>query len=119
MQNSLAFRREDGRTRPVALALAVALIAMTWGSTSLRAQQASFSDFPLVIYCEFKGIQHAYYFSQLGPDGQAIYLTPDRQIGAITIDGPAERLGGERAGSCLDKTLADLRSAGQVVEFPR
>ena len=101
-----------------AVASLLAIIGMLPG-TQVRADEASFADFPYVIYCEYEGIQHAYYFSQFGPDGRAIYLTPDRQAGAITIDGVAERIGGERSGSCVDKTLDDLRSSGQAFDLPR
>jgi hypothetical protein len=87
--------------------------------TQILAEEPTFADFPYVIYCEYEGIDHAYYFSQLGRDGHAIYLTPDRQVGAISIDGVAERVGGDRPGSCLDKTLDDLRAAGQAFDLPR
>lgn len=83
-----------------------------------QAQQATFADFPYVIFCEYQEITSAYYFSQL-VDGQAIYLTPDRQVGMITIDGVAERIGGDRPGSCLDKTLDELRAADQAFDLPR
>jgi hypothetical protein len=82
------------------------------------AQQAAFADFPYVIFCEYQGITSAYYFSQL-VDGQTIYLTPDRQVGMITIDGVAQRIGGDRPGSCLDKTLDELRAADQAFDLPR
>ena len=79
----------------------------------------SFADFPYVVFCRYEGIDHGYYFSQLGPDGRALYLTPDRQVGAITVDGVAERVGGDQSGSCLGKTLEELRSTGQAFDLPR
>jgi hypothetical protein len=84
----------------------------------VTAQPATFADFPLVIYCEYEGITHAYYFSQLS-GGQAVYMTPDRQVGVITTTGEARRLGGDRSGSCQDMTLADLRAAGRTIDAPR
>jgi hypothetical protein len=71
-----------------------------------------------VIYCEYQGITSAYYFSQPS-DGLAIYLTADRQVGVITIDSTARRIGGDRPGTCLDKTLDDLRTSGQAFDLPR
>jgi hypothetical protein len=99
-------------TAASALAIAFAYISPA------NAQQATFADFPYVIYCEYQGITSAYYFSQL-VDGEAIYLTPDRQVGMITIDGVAQRIGGDRPGSCLGKTLDELRSAQQAFDLPR
>jgi hypothetical protein len=79
---------------------------------AVRAQEPSVADFPYLIYCEYEGIANAYYFSQLGPDERAVYMTLDRQVGVISLDGVAERVDGDRPGSCRDKTLEDLRSAG-------
>ncbi len=101
------------RSRRAALAL-----GLVSGVAPAQAQQAQFGDFPVVIYCEYRGIASAYYFSQLA-DGVAIYLTPDRQAGAITISGTAQRIEGDRPGTCLDKTLEDLRASGQAFDLPR
>ena len=98
------------------LTTAALLVIATHGAPA-KAQEATFSDFPYLIYCEYRGITNAYYFSQL-VDGQAIYLTPDRQAGVITIDGVAQRIGGDRPGSCLDRTLDELRSARQAFDLP-
>lgn len=100
---------------PVAAILVLDLVS---AGAVARAQPASFTDFPLVIYCEYAGSTSAYYFSRLA-DGSAIYLTPDRRAGMITIDGTAQRVGGERSGSCSDKTLKDLRESGQAFDLPR
>jgi len=99
---------------PAATTLALGIIAHT---APARAEPASFADFPVVIYCEYSGTTSAYYFSRL-TRGNAIYLTPDRKAGMITIDGSAQRIGGHRAGSCLGKTLKDLRAAGQAFDLP-
>ena len=100
------------------LATAASVLAIAIHVAPAKAQQATFADFPYVIYCEYQGITNAYYFSQL-VEGQAIYLTPDRQAGVITIDGVAQRIGGDRPGSCLDRTLDELRSARQAFDLPR
>lgn len=99
------------------LATVAAVLAIAAHVAPAKAQQATFADFPYVIYCEYRGITNAYYFSQL-VDGQAIYLTPDRQAAMITIDGVAQRIGGDRPGSCLDRTLDELRSARQAFDLP-
>lgn len=101
----------------IGVAGSTALVAWCWAVSGLAAEPA-FRDFPLVVYCEYKGITSAYYFSQLEGE-QAVYLTPDRQAGMITIDGTAQRVGGDRPGNCLDKTLEELRGAGQAFDLPR
>lgn len=83
-----------------------------------HAQDLSFKDFPYVVYCEYEGVARAFYFSRLGGDGIAVYLTPDRQAGTITIDGVARRIGGDQSGTCADKTLDELRSSGQAFDLP-
>jgi hypothetical protein len=103
----------------------VALIAILSGIVGVglpglraQAQQPSFRDFPYIIFCEYKQITSAYYFSQLQPDGHAIYMTQERQVGVITLDGVAERIDGDRPGSCQGKTLDELRAAGQAFDLP-
>jgi len=96
-------------TMTVAIAAAF-VVAATLNGTQTLAQDATFKDFPYLIYCQYKGIDHAYYFSQLDPDGRAIYITPDRQAGTITLHGVAQRVGGDQAGTCSNKTLDDLRA---------
>jgi hypothetical protein len=105
-------------SRRISVAVAVLLGVTLHGPESLAAE-ASFKDFPYLIYCQYRGIDHAYYFSRLGTDGRAIYMTPDRQAGSISIDGIAKTAGGNRSGNCLDKTLDQLRSAGQAFDLPR
>jgi hypothetical protein len=90
---------------------------------SLFARQATaetptFRDFPYLIFCEYKKITSAYYFSQLHPDGRAIYMTLESQIGVITLNGLAERVDGDRPGSCRGKTLDELRADGQAFDLP-
>jgi hypothetical protein len=102
-------------------AVVVATIsAIGLGLPGLRAQaeQPSFRDFPYLIFCEYKQITSAYYFSQLQPDGRAVYMTQEQQVGVITLDGVAERIDGERPGTCQGKTLDELRAAGQAFDLP-
>jgi len=102
--------------------VSIAVAGVSVCSSSLapgHAQDFSFKDFPYLIYCESEGVAHAFYFSRLGADGMAIYLTPDRQAGMITIDGVGRRVGGEQSGSCSDKTLDDLRSSGQAYDLAK
>lgn len=101
----------------------VAVISCIWLSLSsapaLAQESLSSKDFPFLIYCEYQDIDHAFYFSRLGPDGVAIYLTPDRQAGMITIDGVGRRIGGDQSGTCADRTLDELRSSGQAYDLPK
>ena len=95
----------------------VLVLGAAFNGTPSAASEVSFKDFPVVIYCRYAEIDHAFYFSRLGADGRAVYLTPDRLAGMITIDGIAQRVGGEQSGTCLNKTLEELRSAGQAYDL--
>lgn len=86
-------------------------------SLEAHAQNGSFEDFPFLVRCELNGVIHAYYLSKIGPDGVAVYITPDNQAGTITIRGKAEPVGGDWSGSCAGKTLEQLRSAGQAYDL--
>jgi hypothetical protein len=81
--------------------------------------QVPATDFPLVVFCEYKGIGHAYYLSQVNPDGVAVYMTPDRQVGTITAQGTAQRISDEQSGTCEGKTLSDLRAEGRAFDIAR
>lgn len=87
------------------------------GTGVAQAQDAEFKKFPFVVFCEFNGVTNAYYFSQL-QNGQAIYLSPDRQIGVVTLGGDTSNVGEDRQGNCADKTVDDLRAAGQAFDLP-
>jgi hypothetical protein len=87
--------------------------------SQLQAETASFRDFPVMIFCNYNNLEHAYYFSQLDGDGRAIYITPDRQAGSITLEGIAERIGGDRSGNCAGKTLDELRADGQAFDLTK
>ena len=73
--------------------------------------------FPLAIICEYSGISHVFYLSKLGGDEVAVYMRPDGVTGMLSLTGPASVVGGEEGGSCGGKTIQELRSAGQTVEF--
>ena len=85
-----------------------------------RAAELSFSDFPFLITCEAGGTQYAYYLSRIGPDGTAVYSTFTGQAGTITLDSKPQRVGvGAIPSSCSEKTLEQLRSAGQAYYLQR
>jgi hypothetical protein len=113
-----ARERNRGTRRRLSLALAVSLGAPAQADP-LRAEAPTFADFSYAIYRQYEGIDHACYFSQLDSDGRATYMTPDRQVGVISIDGAAEQVGGDQAGSCRDRTLDDLRASGQALDLVR
>ena len=85
-----------------------------------RAAELSFADFPFLITCEAGGTQYAYYLSRIGPDGTAVYSTFTGQAGTITLDSKPQRVGvGAIPSSCSEKTLEQLRSAGQAYYLQR
>lgn len=82
------------------------------------AQELAIRAFPFAIICEFSEISHVFYLSKLQKDGVAVYVRPDGVIGMISLTGTASVVGGEgERGSCGGKTIEELRSAGQTVEF--
>ena len=85
-----------------------------------RAVELSLADFPFLITCEAGGTQYAYYLSRIGPDGTAVYSTFTGQAGTITLDSKPQRVGvGAIPSSCSEKTLEQLRSAGQAYYLQR
>jgi hypothetical protein len=70
--------------------------------------------FPLVIQCKYKTTFHAFYLSRVAEDGVATYVASDRIAGTISLDGQAKTTGGQGGGSCVGKTLQELRAAGQA-----
>ncbi|MGL4960371.1 MAG: hypothetical protein ACRC67_03990 [Inquilinus sp.] len=97
---------------------AFAVTAMTQFSEIFTAEanaaESPLVDFPYLVICELNGVQRAFYFTKLGPDGVAVYIAPDGPAGTITIAGKAAAVGGEWSGSCSGKTLATLRASGQT-----
>ncbi len=83
-------------------------------SGSVARAADPFSDFPIVVGCEYKGMFHAYYLSRVTPEGVATYVASEKLGGTITLDGHAKAIGGSNGGSCVGKTLAQLRESGQA-----
>lgn len=81
------------------------------------ASEAAFTDFPFMVRCENNGIDRAFYLAKINPNGVAVYVSPDRQAGMVTIDGPAQPVGGDGSGSCTGKTIKQLRDAGQAFDL--
>jgi hypothetical protein len=82
------------------------------GSTAQAADPLS--EFPFVVGCEYKGMFHAYYLSRVTPEGVATYVASEKLAGTITLDGHAKAVGGSNGGSCVGKTLQQLRESGQA-----
>ncbi|CCM76439.1 hypothetical protein [Rhizobium mesoamericanum] len=99
---------------PVAtLAVTLASLQFPEGSGSAEAQDP-FASFPVVITCEYKGTYHAFYLSRVSKDGTATFVASDRIAGTITLNGQAKAVGGSDGGTCLGKTLKELRASGQA-----
>ncbi|MDQ0561658.1 hypothetical protein QO004_003458 [Rhizobium mesoamericanum] len=109
------------RTIITSLKIPVATLAVTWaslqfpeGSGSAARAQDPFASFPVVITCEHKGTYHAFYLSRVSKDGTATFVASDRIAGTITLNGQAKAVGGSDGGTCLGKTLKELRASGQA-----
>jgi hypothetical protein len=109
---------KPGKRHAILIAGLSASVGLGLFTPQAMAETPTFRDFPYLIFCEYKGITSAYYFSQLYSDGRAIYMTHESQIGVITLNGVAERVDGERPGSCQGKTLDELRAGGQAFDLP-
>lgn len=81
------------------------------------AQDDPFSQFPLVIHCKSNETYHAFYISRISRGGVATYVASDRIAGTITLDGQAKAIGGAGGGSCVGKTLAELRASHQAYDL--
>ena len=86
-------------------------------SLKARGAEVSFTDFPFIVHCTNGGIDRAFYLAKIDPEGVAVYISPDNLAGTITLDGPAEPVGGDGAGSCAGKTLTQLRATGQAFDL--
>src|SRR5260221_62783 len=69
-----------------------------------------FEKFPLVISCEYKSLYQVFYLSRVGSDGVATYSNPSKLAGTISVGGTAKAVGEPIGGSCLGKTLEQLRA---------
>lgn len=79
-----------------------------------HAADDPFLTFPIVIQCKYKDTIHAFYLSRVAENGLATYVASDRIAGTISLDGQAKAVGGQGGGSCLGKTLQELRASGQA-----
>lgn len=95
---------------------AVALLSFTHGAIAV-AEDDFFTQFPLVIHCQSNKTQHAFYISRVSEDGVATYVASDRIAGTISLDGHAKAIGSEGGGTCVGKTLAELRASGQAYDL--
>jgi hypothetical protein len=84
-----------------------------------QSQDDPFDQFPLIIQCKYKETYHAFYISRISPDGVATYVASERMAGTITLDGHAKATGGAEGGSCVGKTLAELRASHQAYDLKR
>ena len=82
------------------------------GRQAHAAQSAS--DFPFLIRCEYNGATQFFYLSRVDAAGLATYVSPNSRAGTISVDGKAKAIGEPTGGSCLDKTLDELRSSRQT-----
>src|SRR4051812_39090212 len=60
-----------------------------------HASEGIIIDFPFLIHCEAGGVDRAFYLSKIDSNGVAVYVSPDRLAGTITIKGKAEPVGGD------------------------
>lgn len=111
-------RRSIGLTKRVfaGLVRAQALLAV-FPLAAADAQDDPFSQFPLVIHCKYNETYHAFYISRVSQDGVATYVASDRIAGTITLDGQAKAIGGAGGGSCVGKTLVELRASQQAYDL--
>lgn len=84
------------------------------GAVAVHASDDPFEKFPLVISCRYKNTSHAFYLSRVAQDGVATYVASDRIAGTVSLDGHAKAIGGEGGGTCVGKTLQELRASGQA-----
>lgn len=85
----------------------------------VQAQDDPFKQFPLVIQCKHNETYHTFYLSRISQDGTATYQASERIAGTITLDGKAKAIGDEGGGTCVGKTLAELRASHQAYDLKR
>ena len=96
---------------------AFAAIALSQFAAIAHSSEGSFDDFPFLVHCEVSGLHRAFYLSTISQDGVAVYISPDRLAGTITVRGKADPVGADGSGSCAGKTLEQLRSTGQAYDL--
>ncbi len=109
-------RRKSGTSGKM---LYAGLISLAFPMTAVVAQDNPFDQFPVVIQCKYHETFHAFYLSRVSNDGTATYSASDRIAGTITIDGKAKAIGAEGGGSCVGKTLSELRASHQAYDLKR
>ena len=77
--------------RPMTFVTLVGLQFATPFGYQAAAAEPSFTDFPFMVHCEHSGIDRAFYLSKIVSNGVAIYISPDRQAGTVTIQGQLNR----------------------------
>ncbi|NKL67276.1 hypothetical protein U8P80_14390 [Rhizobium beringeri] len=102
------------------LSVAIACIPPLAGTCGSQARAAEpFDQFPIAITCEYKNLHQVFYLTRLDADGVATYINPSKLAGTISVRGTAKALGEPVGGSCLGKTLEQLRASGQVLDLKR
>ena len=94
--------------------LVAAIVAATFSFQARAANEPTLADFPFMVHCKHSGTDRAFYLAIVTPAGVAVYISPDRKAGTVTIRGPAVPVGGDGAGSCAGKTIQQLKEAGQA-----
>ncbi len=113
------WRNPRVKARGPAMRAVFAAAALLQFAPSAHAGESTLDDFPFLVHCEMGDRDRVFYLSTIGQDGVAIYISPDRQAGTISVKGKAEPVGVEGAGNCAGKTLQQLRTTGQAYYLQR
>jgi hypothetical protein len=103
--------------RSALVAIVIFQFAAIFSFEARAAGEPSLNDFPFMMHCKHSGTDRVFYLAIITPGGVAVYISPDRKAGTITIRGPAIPVGGDGAGSCAGKTIQQLREAGQAFDL--
>lgn len=96
-------------------AIAVHLAIDGWAGNHAVAQNSSEAkQVPHMIECEVKGVRFFLYLERITPDGEILYLTPDKRGAARVKDGVLERVGGGVETTCTGKTLEEMVADGKA-----
>ena len=91
--------------------------AAAWSAGAYATEVARY--LPAAIVCSVAGKQHFAYLDVIEADGTARYITHAGSFAEIGVDGKVTRPGHLAVGDCADKTLTELREAGQTRDFDR
>jgi hypothetical protein len=97
----------------------VSILPVVAMSASETHASEPLEKFPLVITCEYKSLHQVFYLARVSSDGVAVYSNPSKLAGTISVGGTAEAVGEPVGGSCLGKTLEQLRASGQAHDLGR